>query len=292
MKMTDQFPGYMLKKENMVKVVANTFVLSVALILFANPYLSNKWLSVGSNTPVEVALFFYFLAFFIFSLSRFVMYKVAKKIKFSNWSYAFWALFEILAISLLYCVFVLWGSEKGYCDIAGRDFLHVLYVSFPFFFVHMGVPILFCTVTLALSIEQGIVRITTPTEVVGDLETSPWNGKRITLFDNNGVLKFSTNSENLYFIEADDNYVKVWYADHTNMPKQYMLRCSLKNIEGIFAGTDLVRCHRKYIINITKANISKVDKEGYKVDIGLEGVEPLPISKTYENNVLSRFNSR
>ncbi len=292
MKLTDQFPGYMLKRDNMVKVVYNTFIISVVLVVFANPYLANKWLTLGSNTPFIISLFFYFLAFLLFCMSRFVMCLSSKKMKMTNLGYSLWSLVEILAVSLLYSVFVLLGAGNGYCDIGDKNYLQILSVAFPFFCVHMGVPILFCTVTRALSIESGVVRFSSPAEVVGDLEVSPWNGKRITLFDNNGVLKFSTTSENLYFIEADDNYVKVWYTDHTNMPKQYMLRCSLKNIEGVFAGTDLVRCHRKYIINITKANISKIDKEGYKVDIGLEGVDLIPISKTYESSVLSRFNSR
>ena len=71
-----------------------------------------------------------------------------------------------------------------------------------------------------------------------------------------------------------------------------MLRCPLKTVEESFAGSELVRCHRKFIVNITKVRILKSGKEGYKIDLGLDGVEFIPISKTYEQNVLARFNSR
>lgn len=71
-----------------------------------------------------------------------------------------------------------------------------------------------------------------------------------------------------------------------------MLRCPLKTVEDSFADSDLVRCHRKYIVNITKVKILKAEKEGYKISLGIDGADTIPISKTYEQNVLARFNSR
>ena len=128
--------------------------------------------------------------------------------------------------------------------------------------------------------------------VVSDTPVNPYEDKRFTLFDNKGVLKFSIKSDNLYFIESDDNYIKVWYMDSSGEMKQYMLRCRLKTVEDSFVDSDLVRCHRKYIVNIKKVSILRAEKEGYKISFGQEGVEAIPISKTYEQNVLSRFNSQ
>ena len=71
-----------------------------------------------------------------------------------------------------------------------------------------------------------------------------------------------------------------------------MLRCKLKTVEDSFIESDLVRCHRKYIVNISKVNILRAEKEGYKISLDLENVDTIPISKTYEQNVLSRFNSK
>ena len=128
--------------------------------------------------------------------------------------------------------------------------------------------------------------------VVSDAPVKPYEEKRITLFDSNGVLKFSVDADNLYYIESDDNYIKVWYTDSDGTVKQYMLRCSLKTVEDSFAGSTLVRCHRKFIVNIGKVHILRAGKDGYKINIGLDNVDLIPISKTYEQNVLARFNSR
>ena len=63
-------------------------------------------------------------------------------------------------------------------------------------------------------------------------------------------------------------------------------------MEESFADSDLVRCHRKYIVNLRNVNILKSGKDGYQIDLGLDSIAPIPISKTYEQAVLARFNSR
>ena len=158
--------------------------------------------------------------------------------------------------------------------------------------VLLGFPFTFCSLQAALRDKDNTIRLMNYGNVVSDRPAAPYPEKRITLFDNNGVMKFSISSENLYFIESDDNYIKVWYMDSSGEMKQYMLRCRLKTVEDSFADSELVRCHRKYIVNIRKVSILKSAKDGYRIDFGIESVEPIPISKTYEQAVLARFNSR
>jgi len=98
--------------------------------------------------------------------------------------------------------------------------------------------------------------------------------------------------KNIYYIEADDNYIKVWYDDHTGNVKQYMLRCRLKTVEESFAESDLVRCHRKYIINISRIQVLSKEKDGYQIDLGVDSIGAVPVSKTYEPMVLQKYNSR
>ena len=112
---------------------------------------------------------------------------------------------------------------------------------------------------------------------------------KITLFDNSGALKLSLNPENLYYIESDDNYIKVWYTDNKTELKQYMLRCRLKTVEESFRGAGLVRCNRKYIVNINKVATLRKESEGYVLDLANEAIPPLPVTKTYTDNVLSYF---
>ena len=113
--------------------------------------------------------------------------------------------------------------------------------------------------------------------------------QKITLFDNSGSLKLSLSPENLYYIESDDNYIKVWYTDSKGELKQYMLRCRLKTVEESFKGSDLVRCNRKYIVNIKKVRLLHKESEGYVLDLDNESIPPLPVTKTYTDVVLSHF---
>ena len=113
--------------------------------------------------------------------------------------------------------------------------------------------------------------------------------QKITLFDNSGALKLSLNPDNLYYIESDDNYIKVWYTDSKGDLKQYMLRCRLKTVEESFKGSGLVRCNRKYIVNINKVAMLRKESEGYVLDLANETIPPLPVTKTYTDTILSWF---
>ena len=136
------------------------------------------------------------------------------------------------------------------------------------------------------------VRLMNMGGVVSDTAVSSPDEKVITLTDNEGGMKLSVRLNNIYYIESDDNYIKVWYQDYTGSIKQYMLRCRLKTVEESFEGSDLVRCHRKYIINMAKVQVLHKEKDGYYADLGIDSIGDVPVSKTYEALVLGRFNER
>ncbi len=140
--------------------------------------------------------------------------------------------------------------------------------------------------------EDETLRLTNMGTVVSDTLTPQADEKIITLFDNEGNMKLSLRQRSIWLFESDDNYIKVWYEDHAGAMRQYMLRCRLKTVEDSFSGSELVRCHRKYIINISKVQVLRKDKDGYVMELDASGLPEIPVSRTYEQNVLSRFNSR
>ena len=156
----------------------------------------------------------------------------------------------------------------------------------------LAVSCIVLAILLRISNGADIFRLTNLGNVVSDQQPSAPDEKVINLFDNEGSMKLSVRQKNLYFIESDDNYIKVWFEDHNGQVKQYMLRCRLKTVEDSFADSSLVRCHRKFIINISKVKVLSKEKDGYVLDLDTEGLSPVPVSKTYEANVLARFNDR
>ena len=69
----------------------------------------------------------------------------------------------------------------------------------------------------------------------------------------------------------------------------YMLRCRLKTVEDSFRDSALMRCHRKYIVNSDKVKVLRKESEGYFLDLDNMDIPPIMVTKTYMENVLSRF---
>ena len=72
----------------------------------------------------------------------------------------------------------------------------------------------------------------------------------------------------------------------------YMLRCRLRTVEESFRGSSLVRCNRKYIINTGRVKSLRKENEGYFIDMDSDGISPIPVTKTYVEDILSRFSGK
>ena len=110
----------------------------------------------------------------------------------------------------------------------------------------------------------------------------------INLYDYNGALKLTINSDSLYYMESQDNYVKIYYENQGKL-LSYMLRCRTKAIEENLAETSMVRCHRSYMVNVMKINhIKKVGKARYIV-LTNDDIKPIPVSKSYFKNLIEKI---
>lgn len=288
----EPLPKYLLSKHQLTWTVTFSALFAIVTILLSFPFDRQMWFTLSNRSVFVSSVLFVISAALVVCFSRVLMYRTGKKGDIAIVWYVLWNLAEIVFVSVWYTAFTRISEAAGVFPVLELSTGLLLLRSFIFCLVALGVPYLVASLYLALENKNNIIRLMNFSNVVSDTPDKPYEEKRITLFDSTGVLKFSIESDNLYYIESDDNYIKVWYTDSSAEIKQYMLRCPLKTVEESFAGSELVRCHRKFIVNITKVRILKSGKEGYKIDIGLDGVDFIPISKTYEQNVLARFNSR
>ena len=53
-----------------------------------------------------------------------------------------------------------------------------------------------------------------------------------------------------------------------------------------------MRCHRSYIINIKKVSVLHNEADGFVIDFEREGLDSVPVSKTYSAKVLEAFNKK
>lgn len=292
MSLNDKIPDYLLGKSQLVATVMFTVLFSLVFLALSIPFSNNAWFRLGADEAFGYTLAFFLISVLIVIFSKRKMYEMRSSLDFTFFNYIGWNLGEILIICLLYTFFTIEGDLYGIIDIENRSFGSVFLESLVYIIISLGVPYIIAGQYFAITDKNNTIRLMNMSSVVGDISVSPQEEKRITLFDNNGVLKFSINSSNLYFIESDDNYIQVWYKDKSGEMRQYMLRCKLKTVEDSFTDSDLVRCHRKYIVNITKVSTLTSEKDGYYLDLDIPSVTPIPVSKTYEETILSRFNSR
>ena len=106
----------------------------------------------------------------------------------------------------------------------------------------------------------------------------------IQILDEKGEMRLSIRRENLVLIESADNYVCVYYLNG-DVTKKSMIRNTLGRVAEHLQGTRIVRCHRSYMINLDHAKILHRDKEGVFIEHGIEGIQNVPISRTYAENI-------
>lgn len=107
-------------------------------------------------------------------------------------------------------------------------------------------------------------------------------------YDERGELRLSVGSESLIYIEAADNYTCIHYLNK-GVVRKTMIRSSLKRIGEQLSGSNVRRCHRSYMANLDQVKIIRRDKEGAHLEMGIDGVPDIPISKTYSNDILQWF---
>jgi len=111
---------------------------------------------------------------------------------------------------------------------------------------------------------------------------------KYNFYDEKGELRLSANPNTIYYLESADNYVIIHYLGAGKMEK-LMIRNSLKNIEWRFRGKGLVRCHRSYIVNLSRVQMLRRSEGDVVLDFGDERLTPIPVSKSYAQTLMEQF---
>ena len=276
-------PDYLLGKYQLIGTVTFSVLFALVFLNIYIPFSDTAWFGLGNSVMFLMTVAFSVAAIMILIASRMLMYRTRNLFQMTYAAYIFWCMMELVLISAIYTkvtMDVMGEISESPWAVFGRTMLYA--------FIALGVPYLIAGMYFAIIDKNKTIRLMNYDNVVTDEPIKP-ETQKITLFDNSGSLKLSLSPENLYYIESDDNYIKVWYTDNKGELKQYMLRCRLKTVEESFRDIGLVRCNRKYIVNIHKVATLRKESEGYFLDLANEAIQPLPVTKTYTDNVLSYF---
>ncbi len=270
-------PTYLNEKQNIVRLVVFTSLFALVFINIYAPFGADRWFNVTRLEFFTYSSLIILTGVLVVVLSRMIMYKICKRNLISLWQYLAWIFAEVLLMALIYALF-----EKFFLR-DNRLFSDLVRVSSR----HTALVLL-----LPYSISWLYFSWKDKKEQIDRLaDTQPFtsgNRNMFPFYDEKGVLKFSLKAENLYYLESAENYVSICYLNKDKVSK-YLLRDTLKNAEEIFAGTEIIRCHRSFMVNFEKVKVIRKDKDGLRLELDNPSVIDIPVSKTYVNSVMQTF---
>ncbi len=277
-----EIPKFILNKRYLVGSVL--FILSFSILFMAiyAPFSNTAWFSIDSMDKFGMTLAFYIVALSILFISKLIMSSMQDRIRFSYTKYALWIMGEVVAISLFYTYFtwIFVGTlDKPVFIIASKAFACVLLI--------LLLPYTILTLYAAYKSKTEELEML---QYELDLSNESTNiyPSLVHLHDYNGTLKLTINSDSLYYMESQDNYIKIFYENNGKLCS-YMLRSRTKTIEENLAETSMVRCQRSYLVNVMKINhIKKGGKVRYIV-LSHDDIKPIPVSKNYFKNLIEKI---
>jgi hypothetical protein len=282
-------------------LIAFILLFSALFLVIYQPFSMAVWFGTSQTLNFSFTILFYLSSIVVLILSRTLMYTVYNKLDITVMTYLWWIMAENLVISLIYTLITVnFFPMPGVATptLATRALLCVTII--------LAVPnafVLFYAAYCAkceeleasqyqyqqlekefrlLNSRQHDLRALTPTH-----KDTP---KMINLHDNNGTLRLSINTDALYYLESEDNYIKVYYK-HQERILSYMLRSRTRSVEESLRDTSMVRCHRSYIVNINKIQFMEEEKRMHYITLNDKSIARIPVSKSYYDKVVASLNA-
>jgi len=270
-------PAYLTSKRNIVQLILFTAAFSLIFINVYEPFGVNVWFKITRWQLLLYSSLITLTGVLVVVLSRIIMYYASRRKKLNYVHYLIWVLAEIIFMALFYALYikVILHDQRFFPDLIKLCIQNTaLLLLLPY------------SVTwLYFSWKEKNLEIA---EMAHGMAVSDPTKLMIPFNDEKGVLRFSVKMENLLYLEASDNYVSIYYLNKEKVSR-FMLRNTLKTLEEDLKGTEMVRCHRSYMVNYEKVKIIRREKDGVRLELDLPSAIDLPVTKTYMENVMKAF---
>lgn len=266
-------PKFLLRKKYLIESVLFVALFSFIFMAIYQPFSDTAWFGFRPLSRFLVTLSFYIVAVGALFLSRLMLYLCFSNRALTMGRYLVWVAGEFVALASIYTLFTIAFEMDGTgITVAqfGRILLCVaLIMAIPYSLISLY------TANREKTEELNLMRLKNVTEHrVADAT------RLVHFYDNNGVLKMSVGEDALYYIESQDNYVRIYYLLDEKLVS-YMLRGKTQRIEEALQGTSLVRCHRSYIVNLKRINHYDNRSDRAVISLDHPSAKPIPVSKSY-----------
>ena len=276
-----EIPKFLLDKRYLFGSVVFILTFSILFMAVYSPFSNTAWFGVRSVMELNKTITFYIVALAIMFISKMLMNMYQRHIRFTYAKYIAWIVVEILVISIFYTHFTLL-----YMPMQVYDEMTILMKALGCIILIMAIPYTMLTLYAAYRDKtEELQMLQYEMSITG--ENAVTYPSLVNLYDYNGTLKLTINSDSLYYMESQDNYVKIYYENQGKL-LSYMLRCRTKAIEENLAETSMVRCHRSYMVNVMKINHIKKGGKARYIVLSNEEIKPIPVSKSYFKNLIEK----
>ena len=281
----DNFSVCLLEPGNIVISLIISVLYALVFLVIYSPYSDTAWFGLAKSDSFLLTTTFVVASVLFLVISRMLMSFTSKNnaIKMTYLKYSLWLLCEIILIGVFHAVLSI-----VYVELTEFSVPFIVTKSILITLLALGVPYVVSAMWITIKDMRNTLLVTDTNNIATDGEAIAQNIDIINIADNKGVLKLSVKLDNLYYIKAEDNYTIVNYTKN-GLLNRYMIRCKIQTIEDNFSNTPLMRCHRTYIVNTQKIKVLRHESDGFYMDFDFEGIDPIPVSKTYSEAVVKRF---
>lgn len=271
-----RIPEYIYEKSNIVRLILMTALFALVFINIYKPFSSSSWYAVSEFKFFIFSSLIILTGVLVVVISRIIMYYWGKKHTITISAYAAWIVLEIFFMSLFYTIYTLvLNPEREYLSAFKESAINTsLVLLLPYSVLHLYF-------SYKEKERQLLLLKESQAEVAGRQNV-------FSFYDEKHELRLSVKRSNLLYMESADNYVCIWYLNKGALTK-FMLRNSLKTLEEDLADTNVLRCHRSYMVNFDHVKVIRREKDGVYLELGIENVPDIPISKTYSEKVTHWF---
>ena len=294
-----RLPKYFISTNNLVVQVTISVLFAIAFLSVYVPLSNSRtsWFSLQDESRLIYTVVFIITSTIFLIISRVIMFYLSKRlIKFTYLIYIIWIMAEIAIIGTFHAFISL-----RIMHIAGFTPSLIIGKSILITFIALGFPFIVTDLSFALidsrrvlNIAKRVIKANIANQKASTASTDNIvtdTPDIINFNDYNGTPKFTVKLEDIYYIKAEGNYVNVFYKNK-NTINSFTLRNKIQAIEDSLAGTPLMRCHRTYIVNSNNIKLLRNEAEGYVIDFNETGLDPVPVSKTYSENIVKRFTKK
>ena len=278
-------PKYLLEKRSQIIMVLFVSIFAVAFINIFQPFGSDAWIDNNKITTTKYFLWSTLLVsigMIVVAISRVIMYNFSRKPShnITILKYIGWVFIELLLLSGAFTLLAI--IVKGNLNLTTDDPMEIYVNAVKNTIYILFIPYIICI--LFFSYQNNKIKLK---ELLGE-NLGFKSSNLISIRDSRGILQLSVAKENLLYIESADNYICIWYQKGEVLKKK-LLRITMKEISEQLADTNIVRCHRSYLINLDLVKVMRREKENMFLELGVPNVKEIPISKTYGEAVLRRL---